>query len=333
MIQRYPILEVQNLKKTYNIRRTISEVLQMKKNRQINAVNDVNFTVYKGEVLGLAGESGCGKTTTGKLSCLLEKPSEGRILFDNEDITTTKGKTLREIRKKIQMIFQDPYQSINPRLTISKAVEEPLVTLGLASSRAERRNKVEEALSYVGLTPPENFTEKFQHELSGGERQRVALARAMIVKPSFIVADEPVSMLDVSIRAGIMNLLLRLKKEMRTSYLFITHDLAAARYMSERIAIMYLGNIVEIAETEELINNPRHPYTKNLLSAVPDPDPSYKRERSSIKGDPPSPIDIPPECSFNPRCPFSTDKCRKVKPTLEEIKQDHQVACHRWREI
>jgi len=296
----------------------------------IHAVEDVTFTVQKGEIFGLVGESGCGKTTTGKLLVKLYEPTRGSIHLGGQDVVQIRrGDRLREFRRRVQMIFQDPYESLNPRMTIFDIVAEPLAVQGVRSL-VEREQRVADLLSKVGLTPPETFMFRYPHELSGGQRQRVAIARAMVVNPEFVVADEPTSMLDVSIRAGVMKLLLELREVLNVSYLYITHDLAVARYMCDRLAVMYLGKVVEIGPAEGVIQEPLHPYTRALIAAVPVPDPTYKREPVEIKGDVSAPIDPPSYCRFLPRCPIGDATCKDLPhPSLKEVRAGHFVACHK----
>jgi len=275
----------------------------------------------------LAGESGCGKTTTGKLLVRLIEPTGGKIFFDGKDITNLEGEKLRVHRRKIQIIFQDPYASLNPRMRIGTAVGHPLEIHNLAKG-TEKKREVAEILEKVGLTPPDQFIDLYPHQLSGGQRQRVALARSIITEPEFVVADEPVSMIDVSLRTTLIDLMLNLRKELGLTYLFITHDLAVAKYISDRIAIMYLGKIIELGEKGALFSNPLHPYTQALLSAIPVPDPERKRKTTELKGEVPSAINIPSGCRFHPRCPKAFDKCPLEEPVLLDIKKDHFVACH-----
>ncbi len=300
----------------------------------IHAVDDVNFTIQKGKSLGLVGESGCGKTTTGKLLVRLHDPSAGHIyLNDTElgqvDLAEVKGTQLKTFRRRVQMIFQDPYESLNPRRTIYDTVVEPLAVQG-EGDLIEREERVANLLELVGLTPADTFLFRFPHELSGGQRQRVAIARALIINPAFIVADEPTSMLDVSIRIGVMQLMQELADQFDVSYLYITHDLAVARYMCQDIAVMYLGKMVEMAETEELLAHPLHPYTQALISAVPIPDPRLEREAIDIKGGIAQPIDPPARCRFYDRCPLADDFCRdNDHPPLEDKANGHFVACYK----
>ena len=300
----------------------------------VHAVDAVSFDLRQGESLGLVGETGCGKTTIGKLLVKLLEPTHGRILFRDSgetlsDISQLDGSGIKAFRRRAQMIFQDPYESMNPRLTIYDTVAEPLVVQGVGST-LDRVDRVRELLELVGLTPASTILFRYPHELSGGQRQRVAIARALVLGPAFVVADEPTSMLDMSIRTGIMNLMLDLAQRLGTTYLFITHDLAVARYMCQRIAVMYLGKIVEVSETEELLKNPLHPYTRALLSAVPVPDPSYHREPVNIRGDVSRPVDPFPRCRFYDRCPMAAEVCRiNPHPPLEDHGGGHLVACYR----
>jgi len=298
----------------------------------IHAVDDVSFEIHPGRTLGLVGESGCGKTTTGKLLVRLLDPTGGHIYVNDSqlgvvDLAELKGGQLKTFRRRVQMIFQDPYESLNPRRTVYDTVVEPLAVQGVGSL-LEREERVANLLEVVGLTPASSFMFRFPHELSGGQRQRVAIARALIIEPIFIAADEPTSMLDVSIRTGVMQLMLELAGRLGVSYLYITHDLAVARYMCQEIAVMYLGKVVERAETEELLGHPLHPYTRALISAVPIPDPRLKREVIEIKGGVAAPIDPLPRCRFYDRCPIADNTCRdNDHPPLEDKGSSHLVAC------
>ena len=300
----------------------------------IHAVDGVQFELGRGESFGLVGESGCGKTTTGKLLVRLLDPTSGNIVFDDgdgelTDIAILKGSSLKAFRKRAQMIFQDPYESMNPRRTIFDTVAEPLKTQKMGGA-LERIDRVASMLEMVGLTPPRSFLFRHPHELSGGQRQRVAIARALVIEPKFVVADEPTSMLDVSIRTGVMRLMEDLAMRLEVSYLYITHDLAVARYMCDRIAVMYLGKIVEMGDTEDVLQNPRHPYTKALLSAVPVPDPTYRRPPVEIEGGVSIPVNPPPRCRFYDRCPIADDYCRdNDHPALEDKGGGHMAACYK----
>lgn len=320
-----PILQIKNLKMYFDIKKGLLSFNAPP--IHVKAVDDVTFNIEKGKVFGLVGESGCGKTTTGRCIARLEDPTDGSIWFRDKNIASIKKKQLRGFRKNMQMIFQDPYESLNPRLTVQATVADPLTVHARNQTLDERLNAVVKALEDAGLKNAQDMLERYPHELSGGQRQRVAIARALVVDPKFIVADEPVSMLDVSIRAGVMNLMLDLKDKFQIAYLFVTHDVAIARYMSDNLGVMYLGTIVETAETDTLINNPTHPYTRALLAAVPIPDPDYDWIDVPIKGDIPSPINLPTGCRFHPRCVWAQDICKEKDPDNIEVAEGHFVKC------
>jgi peptide/nickel transport system ATP-binding protein len=323
------IIKVEGLTKYFPVEQTFIERLRGK-NLFVKAVDGVNFSINVGETLALVGESGCGKTTTGRLTVKLIEPTKGRIIFNNTDITHVKGEKLRKLRKHLQIIFQDPYASLNPRMRIGDIIAEPLIEHDL-SSWNEARNTVLSMLERVGLVPPELFYMKYPHQLSGGQRQRVAIARAMVLRPQFVVADEPVSMIDVSLRVSILELLSSFKKEYKTSMLLITHDLGIATIASENIAVMYLGKIVEIGPTREVINKPAHPYTIGLLSSIP----SLKKriKKITITGEIADPKNPPSGCRFHPRCPFATNKCKSEEPPFIKVDENHLVACHYALEV
>ena len=319
-------LEVKDLYKHYPVRGSLLGALGVGKRRVVHAVDGISFAIEQGEILGLVGESGCGKTTTGKLVTRLEAPTGGSILFQGRDIAGLSQPQLRTVRQDLQIIFQDPYDSLDPRYTVEMAVQEPLRAAGIAA--AERRRRVEETLDMVELRPARMFMSRYPHELSGGQRQRVAIARAMIVRPTFVIADEPVSMLDVSIRAGLLGLMRKWNRELGVSFLFITHDLGVARYMSNRIVVMYLGRIVETGETEAIIGRPKHPYTQMLIAAVPDPDPRNRRPEQELRGEVASAIDPPSGCHFHPRCPIAQAICAVEDPALRQLRDGRLAACH-----
>ena len=309
------ILEVKNLKKYFN---TPGGVL--------HAVDDVSFTLEKGKILGVVGESGCGKSTMGRAILRLHEPTSGEVLFEGKDITKISTEEMRKLRSEMQIIFQDPFASLNPRKTVSEIIGEPLRLHKIYKSAAERQKHVLELMEVVGLA--ERLVNTYPHELDGGRRQRIGIARALALNPKFIVCDEPVSALDVSIQAQILNLLKRLKKERGLTYMFITHDLSVVNYFSDDIMVMYLGKMVEYAPSEELFENPVHPYTKALLSAIPVPRLREKKERILLKGEITSPIDPKPGCRFAPRCAYAKDCCFKESPELKDIGHGHKVACH-----
>lgn len=323
-----PLMRIRQVVKDYRLRIGFIASLLGKRAPEIKAVEAVDLDIAKGEVVALAGESGSGKTTLGKVLSLLEPPTSGSILFDGVQLEALSGKEKRRMRRHIQMIFQDPYESLDPRFTVFQTLQEPLVVHRIKGQGLTHRDMTRDVLNRVELRPPEDFLDRYPHELSGGQRQRVAVARAIILHPDFIVADEPVSMMDASVRAGVMNMMLQLKKELSLTYLFITHDLAVARYMADRIAIMYLGELVEVGNTETVINQPAHPYTQILLSAVPIPDPTYGRNRVTVPGEIPSPTNKPPGCRFHPRCPYMEDICRHRQPDIVPLADAHVARCH-----
>ena len=311
-------VEVQDLKKYF----------PLGQRRTLKAVDGISFTIRKGETLGLVGESGCGKSTAGRTIIRLYEPTSGRVVIDGTDVTKLKGSKLKAFRRKMQMIFQDPYASLNPRMTVLDIIGEALDIHGLVKSRAERTRRVEELLELVGLSA--QHASRYPHEFSGGQRQRIGITRALAVQPEFIVCDEPISALDVSIQAQIVNLLTDLQKKMGLTYLFVAHDLAMVKYISDRIAVMYLGQIVELASSEDLYDQPQHPYTKALMSAIPIPDPEAeaKKERIILQGELPNPISPPSGCPFRTRCPFAMERCAQEKPAFREVRPGHWAACH-----
>jgi oligopeptide transport system ATP-binding protein len=324
MTEKEVLVRVDNLKKYFPITRGIIFQRQV---GAIKAVDGISFGVYRGETLGLVGESGCGKSTTGRTVLQLYRPTEGDVYFEGENLVEMKGEMLRRQRKKMQMIFQDPYASLNPRMTVGNIIGEPLEVHHVASGK-ERQERVQELLRVVGLNP--YFINRYPHEFSGGQRQRIGVARALALNPSFIVCDEPISALDVSIQAQVVNLLEDLQKELNLTYLFIAHDLSMVRHISDRVAVMYLGKIVELTDRDMLYADPQHPYTQALLSAVPIPDPEVeeKRQRIILEGDVPSPANPPVGCNFSTRCPKVIQICKEVDPEFKEIAPDHWCACH-----
>lgn len=322
--QREVLLDVRNLKMYFPLTRGI--ILQRRVG-WVKAVDDISFHIYRGETLGLVGESGCGKSTTGRAILQLYKPTAGQVLFNGVDLTKLPPGEMRKMRRHMQMIFQDPYASLNPRMTVGSIIAEPMQIHKLVP-KEQRNQRVQELLEVVGLNP--YFANRYPHEFSGGQRQRIGIARALAANPEFIVADEPVSALDVSIQAQIINLLEELQEKFHLTYLFIAHDLSVVRHISDRVAVMYLGKIVELADRNALYDDPLHPYTKALLSAVPIPDPKIekKRERIILTGDVPSPINPPAGCRFHTRCPYAMDVCAKVEPRFVDQGGGHYVACH-----
>jgi peptide/nickel transport system ATP-binding protein len=321
LLDKENLLEIRNLKTYYPVkggffRRTIGNV---------KAVDDVSFEIKKGETLGLVGESGCGKSTTGRTIIRLLNATDGEVLFEGKDITKLRGKSLQAIRQDIQMVFQDPYASLNPMQMVGDIVAEPIKNFKKVSSK-DLKDEVMDLLTKVGL--PEDAYYKYAHEFSGGQRQRIGIARALALRPKLIIADEPVSALDVSVQSQVLNLLKKLQKEFDLTFLFIAHDLSVVKHMSDRIGVMYLGNMVEIADRSSMYAEPLHPYTQALISAIPMPDPRRKKERIVLEGDVPSPMNPPTGCPFHPRCPAAMAECSQVKPALKEVKPGHQVACH-----
>ncbi len=318
------LIEVRGLKKYFPITQGI---IFQRKVADVKAVDGLNFAIKKGETLGLVGESGCGKSTTGRAILQLYRPTAGEVIFQGKDLVKLQGEELRKMRRNMQMIFQDPYASLNPRMTVGDIIGEPLEVHNIAKGK-EKKERVQELLKIVGLNP--YFVNRYPHEFSGGQRQRIGVARALAVQPDFIVCDEPISALDVSIQAQIINLLEELQTKFNLTYLFIAHDLSVVRHISDRIAVMYLGKIVELTDRNALYNNPLHPYTKALLSAVPIPDPvvEEKRERIILVGDVPSPVRPPSGCHFHTRCPLVMDKCKKDDPEFRNAGAEHWVACH-----
>ena len=318
-----PLVRVEGLKQHFPITRGILR----RQVGAVKAVDGVSFEIYPGETLGMVGESGCGKSTTGRAILQLNRPTAGRVFLDGIELENLKGKRLREMRRRMQMIFQDPYASLNPRMTIGRIIGEPLQIFNLVS-RKERKGRVQELMELVGLNP--QFADRYPHEFSGGQRQRVGIARALALQPDFIVCDEPISALDVSIQAQVVNLLEELQERFGLTYLFIAHDLAMVRHISDRVAVMYLGKIVELTDQATLYANALHPYTQALLSAVPIPDPRIEsqRQRTILKGSLPSPSDPPKGCNFCTRCPVAIEHCHEVEPELREVSPGHQVACH-----
>ncbi|MFO7815001.1 MAG: dipeptide ABC transporter ATP-binding protein [Halanaerobiales bacterium] len=316
------LLEIKNLKKYFPVkegvfRRTVAHV---------KAVDDISFHIKRGETLGLVGESGCGKSTAGRTILRLLEATAGEVWFEGKNLVELGKTELREMRKEMQIIFQDPYASLNPRMTVSDIVGEPIDIHNLASSKKERNERVADILDTVGLGP--EYMKRYPHEFSGGQRQRIGVARALAVDPSLIIADEPVSALDVSIQAQVINLMQDLQKDFDLTYLFIAHDLSVVKHISDRVAVMYLGKLVEVADKKVLFNDPKHPYTQSLLSAIPVADPTYETERIILEGDVPSPVDPPPGCRFHPRCPYAMDICSEVEPEFKDYGEEHFAACH-----
>ena len=315
------LLEVRDLTKHYRVRRG----LFAKNDSFIRAVDVVSFDLHKGETLGLVGESGCGKTTTGRCIIRLIEPSSGHVRFQGEDLLKLKREPMRRMRRHMQMIFQDPFASLNPRMTVGSIVEEPLI-IHRIGSRQERAERLAALLQRVGLEPA--YRKRYPHEFSGGQRQRIGIARALALDPQLIVADEPVSALDVSVQAQIVNLLKDLQETLELTFLFIAHDLSVVQHFSDRIGVMYLGRIVEISPSLELFRSPLHPYTRALMSSIPVPDPAARRKRAPLPGDPATQVNLPSGCRFHPRCPLAQERCKSEEPALRELAPGHSVSCH-----
>lgn len=316
------LVVLENVTASYNMRRGLLG------SRSVKVVDGVSLSIPENEAVALVGESGSGKTTVGKLSIRLLKPLTGRIFYDGLDVTRLPENRLGKLRRETRMIFQDPYASLNPYMSVGEFVEEPLLIHGV-EDKAERVEIVYKALEEVRLTPPQDFAQKYPHMLSGGQRQRVAIARAIVLKPRYLVADEPVSMIDASSRAEVLEVLKTLQKDYRMAILYIAHDLATTRYFADRVAVMYLGRIVEMGEVEEILSEPLHPYTQGLIASIPEPDPGNRFvERETIQGEPPSPQNIPSGCRFHPRCPKAFERCRVEDPPLREVRRGRWVACH-----
>jgi oligopeptide transport system ATP-binding protein len=325
MNEKKPLIEVNHLKQYFNIQ------MGMFKSKPLKAVDDVSFTINKGETLGLVGESGCGKTTVGRTMLHLYKPTAGSVSYNGKEIKTKAD--VNEFRKKATMVFQDPYSSLNPRMTVQDIIGEPLDVHNMYENKAERREHILDLMQKVGLNS--EHAARYAHEFSGGQRQRIGIARSLAMNPDFIICDEPVSALDVSIQAQVINMFDELQDELGLTYLFIAHDLLVVRHISDRIAVMYLGKMVELADADEIYNRPLHPYSKSLLSAVPVPDPKIVRanKRIVLSGDIPSPLNAPSGCPFHTRCPYATDVCSQSMPEFEEIEKGHFIACHRAKDI
>lgn len=329
MIENNVVVEARGIVKYFPIKMGFFKTLISKQSPNVQAVDGVSFKIKKSEILGLVGESGCGKTTTGRVLIRLEELTDGEVIFNGVNLANLSlEREVRKLRRNMQIIFQDPYESLNPRMSIFDIIAEPVRIQNIAKNEEEVHDKVFEALEDLDMIPPEEFAYRFPHELSGGQRQRVAIARAFVLKPTFIVADEPVSMLDASIRSEVLTLLLGLQKKLQTSFLYITHDIALARHMCDRIAVMYLGKIVEKGPTEEVVLKPLHPYTEALIAAVPVPDPTARKTRITLTGEVPSAINPPSGCRFHQRCPYAMDICNKKEPQLNEISKNRYVACH-----